>query len=274
VAIPWHRIFGMALTQYFAGTSWQVEVEVDLSVQQQRLDIVILHRTGESVEPVWPDGFGVPAPFNVLTFKATKDPLNAWALKELAAHGVYYRKLRSPNLDDLLPQEHFRLVAASMQFPRQLASQITLQPQGPGAYDVQWGTDVIRVLVLKEMPEAEQNVVWNLFSGEQERIARTVQQLKPRLRSWSGLLDNLLNFYGLEGIAMPYTMEDLEREVEERVLNKLTPEKALSHLSLEQLMERLSPEQRLKGLSMEEIEDYLNALKAAKQKTSREEPKP
>ena len=32
MAIPWHRIFGMALTQYFAGSSWQVDVEVDLSV--------------------------------------------------------------------------------------------------------------------------------------------------------------------------------------------------------------------------------------------------
>jgi hypothetical protein len=26
----------MALTQYFAGTDWQVDVEVDLSLQQQR----------------------------------------------------------------------------------------------------------------------------------------------------------------------------------------------------------------------------------------------
>jgi hypothetical protein len=29
MAIPWHRIFGMALTQYFAGTAWQVDVEVE-----------------------------------------------------------------------------------------------------------------------------------------------------------------------------------------------------------------------------------------------------
>jgi hypothetical protein len=27
MAIPWHRIFGMALTQYFAGTAWRVDVE-------------------------------------------------------------------------------------------------------------------------------------------------------------------------------------------------------------------------------------------------------
>ena len=48
MAIPWHRIFGMALTQYFADTAWQVDVEVDLSLQQQRLDIAILRRRDHS----------------------------------------------------------------------------------------------------------------------------------------------------------------------------------------------------------------------------------
>jgi hypothetical protein len=61
---PWHRIFGMALTQYFAGSAWQVDVEVDLSLQQQRLDLVILRRQGHSLEPRWPDGFGTPAEYN------------------------------------------------------------------------------------------------------------------------------------------------------------------------------------------------------------------
>ena len=69
MAIPWHRSFGMALTQYFAGTAWQVDVEVDLSLQQQRLDIVILRRLGLSPPPVWPDGFGTPADYNLLRSK-------------------------------------------------------------------------------------------------------------------------------------------------------------------------------------------------------------
>src|SRR5437660_1217569 len=102
-----------------------------------------------------------PAEYNLLTFKALKDPLAAWTLKELAGHGVNYRKFVSPDLDHLLPEDQFRLLAASMHFPRQLASRVTLQPRGPGAYDVMWGTDPIRILVLREMPEAEQNLVWN-----------------------------------------------------------------------------------------------------------------
>ena len=256
MAIPWHRIFGMALTHYFAGTAWQVDVEVDLSLQQQRLDIVILRRRDNSMAPVWPDGFGTPADYNLLTFKALKDPLDAWTLKELAGHAVNYRKYVSPDLDHLLPEDRFRLLAASMHFPRQLAGRVTLQPQGPGAYDVNWGTDTIRILVLREMPEAEQNVVWNLFSGDQQRIAAAFKRMQARLQSCSSLLNALLNFYGLEGIAMPYTMDDLEREVKERLLKEL------------------SPEERLEGLPLAEIETYLKKLKATQSKTTPEPPKP
>jgi hypothetical protein len=263
VAIPWHRIFGMALTQYFAGTAWQVDVEVDLSLQQQRLDLAIVRRSHDGPQPRWPDGLGIPADYNLLTFKALQDPLDAFAVKELAAHGVNYRKYISPDLNHLLPEEHFRLFAVSMRFPRSLAERVVLQPQGPGAYDVQWGTDTIRVLVLREMPEAEQNLVWNLFSGDQERIARAFQRLQPgQLQSWSSTVNQLLTFYGLEGMPMPYTMEDLEREVQERILGKMTPE---------QLLARLTPEQRLEGLSREQIENYLKKLKPASDRTS---PKP
>jgi hypothetical protein len=151
---------------------------------------------------------------------------------------------------------------------------------GGGAYDLIWGTDTIRILVLREMPEAEQNIVWNLFSGEEQRIATAFQRLQPRLQSWSSLLNELLGFYGLEGIAMPFTMEDFEREVEEKVLNKVTAEKLLAHLteeqrlkglSAEKRLEGLSAQERLEGLSAEEIENYLKKLK---DKSSPESPKP
>lgn len=267
MAIPWHRIFGMALTQHFAGTAWEVDVEVDLSLQQQRLDIAIVRRGHVHVAPVWPDGFGTPADYNLLTFKAIKDPLDAWALKELQAHGVNYRKYISPSLNRLLPESSFRLLAASMHFPRQLAGQITLQPQGPGAYDVLWGTDTIRILVLREMPEAEQNLVWNLFSGDQHRIATAFQRLQPRVHAWSAIVNDLLEYYGLEGIAMPYTTEDFEREVEQKVLKKLTPQQRLQGLSLEQRMQGLPPEALLAHIPLSEIEEYVRMQKSLQEKS-------
>jgi hypothetical protein len=46
----WHRLFGLLLTDFFSGSPFVVEVERDLSVQQQRLDAVILRRgRGRSV---------------------------------------------------------------------------------------------------------------------------------------------------------------------------------------------------------------------------------
>jgi len=275
MAIAWHRIFGMALTQYLAGTGWKVDVEVDLSLQQQRLDLVVLPRATPGPEPVWPDGFGTPAPYNLLTFKAPKDPLDAFALKELVAHSVSYRKWISPAPDRLLPESDIRLLAATMQYPRGLAGRIALRPQSPGAYDVQWGTDTIRVLVLHEMPAAAQNLLWNLFSGDPARIATAFQRMQAKRAPWSALVNQLLTHYGLEGMAMPYTMEDFEREVLEEALQKATPEQRLAglspeqlvrHLSPEQLVQHLSPEQLVQCLSSEEIERYLRTLQAARDK--------
>ena len=40
----WHRLFGLLLTDYFTGSPFVVEVERDLSVQQQLLDVVIVRR--------------------------------------------------------------------------------------------------------------------------------------------------------------------------------------------------------------------------------------
>jgi hypothetical protein len=40
----WHRLFGLLLTDFFTGSPFTVEVERDLSQQQQLLDVVIVRR--------------------------------------------------------------------------------------------------------------------------------------------------------------------------------------------------------------------------------------
>jgi hypothetical protein len=40
----WHRLFGLLLTDFFSGSPFRVEVERDLSVQQQFLDVTIVRR--------------------------------------------------------------------------------------------------------------------------------------------------------------------------------------------------------------------------------------
>ena len=42
--INWHRLFGLALTDFFTESAWVVELEKDLSLKRQLLDVVILRK--------------------------------------------------------------------------------------------------------------------------------------------------------------------------------------------------------------------------------------
>ena len=44
----WHRLFGLLLTDFFTSSPFRVDVERDLSVQQQLLDVVIVRGQGKT----------------------------------------------------------------------------------------------------------------------------------------------------------------------------------------------------------------------------------
>jgi hypothetical protein len=52
----WHRLFGLPLTDFFAGSPFTVEVERDLSAQQQLLDVVVVRRGRGRFAGRLPDG--------------------------------------------------------------------------------------------------------------------------------------------------------------------------------------------------------------------------
>ena len=64
-----------------------------------------------------------------------------------------------------------------------------------------------------------------------------------------------LEKYSLEGIAMPYTMEQFQKDYIKAHIGVLDPEEVLS---------KFKTEERLKGLRAEEIEFYLEKLKKGK----------
>src|SRR3954470_603040 len=91
----WHRLFGLLLADFFTGSPFVVEVERDLSVQQQLLDVVIVRRgPGEFAERL-PDGLEGLRTHNLITFKSHREALDAWTMLELIGHYVAYRKLVS-----------------------------------------------------------------------------------------------------------------------------------------------------------------------------------
>ena len=109
--IDWHRMFGLLLTDFFTGSSYVVEMEKDLSIMQQRLDVVVVRKGSEELaEPLF-DGMEDLVPHSLITFKSFHEALDDWSLKELTGHYVNYRKQVSKSLDNLLPEEELRLYA-------------------------------------------------------------------------------------------------------------------------------------------------------------------
>src|SRR5262249_33851293 len=149
--------------------------------------------------------------------------------------------------EDMLPEERFRLYAVCCRFPHNLAAAVTLAPTAlQGVYHCRRGTDLVRVVVVSELSEAEHNAPLRLFSAAVEQVAQAARSYRQRSERTSTLLRRLVEEYQSEGVDMPYTMEEFVQEF------------------LRDHVHELTPEERLKGLSVEEIENYLRKLRAAK----------
>ena len=80
----------------------------------------------------------------------------------------------------------------------------------------------------------------------------------------STVINQLLEQYALEGIAMPYTMEQFRKEYIKAHLGELDLDERLKGVDPKDVLSRFDPETRLKGLNLEQIEAYLKKLKKRK----------
>ncbi|HEV3257013.1 MAG TPA: hypothetical protein VG013_09055 [Gemmataceae bacterium] len=254
----WHRLFGLLLTDFFTGSPFTVEVERDLSQQQQLLDVVIVRRGRGRLIVRLPDGLDGLAAHNLITFKSHREALDGWAVRELVGHYVAYRKLVSPSPSELLPEDRFRLHAVCARFPHNLVGQVPWQKRQAGVYDCRWGTDVVRVVVAGELPREAHNAPLHLFSASPELVGFGQGAYRPRLEHTSLLLRQLFETLQGEGFAMSFTMEDFKREYFKEHFAKLTPEEQRD------VLQALPPEKRLAGLSEEQIRQYLDRLAAGR----------
>jgi hypothetical protein len=238
----WHRLFGLILTDFFTNSPFSVELEKDLSVKKQLLDVVILRKRPGPFNERLPDGLDNLVEHNLITFKSHQEALDDWALKELTGHYVNYRKQVSPAREELLPEEAFHLYAVCARYPHNLAGQVPWAAVEQGVYECRRGTDVIRVLVLRQLPQSEHNAMLHLFSASQEQIRYGVEHYRQRSDETSSLLLRLFENYQREGLNMPYTMADFRRDFVKDHLKDLTPEERLEGLSAEELLKGLSPE--------------------------------
>jgi hypothetical protein len=227
-----------------------VEVERDLSQQQQLLDVVIVRRGRGRFAGVLPDGLGDLAEHNLISFKSHREALDGWAMKELIGHYVACRKLVSPSPSDLLPEERFRLYAVCARFPHNLSERVPWQARQAGVYDCRWGLDAVRVVVAGQLPREARNAPLHLFSASPELVGFAGGAYRRRSEQTSRLLGQLFENLRAEGFTVSFTMKDFNRQYVKEHFARLPPEEQ------EEVLRSLPPELRLAGLSEEEIQQY------------------
>jgi hypothetical protein len=247
----WHRLFGLLLTDLFTDSPFTVEVERDLSVQQQFLDVVIVRKGEGEFNGTLPDGLGDLAAHNLITFKSHHEALDRWAMKELVAHSVAYRKFVSPKPTELLPEDAFRLYAVCARSPQDLPGRVPWQKCQDGVYDCLWGTDSVRVVVAGELPRKPRNAPLHLFSASPQLIGFGQGAYQRRSSYTSQLLGRLFGRLKEERFAMAYTWLDFERDYAKKYFPQLSPEEQ------QEVLCTLPVEVRLGGLTEDQIRAYL-----------------
>jgi len=202
----WHRWFGASWRDFVDGQPVTVEVEMDTSLQQQFLDVVLIRREGELTLEM-PDVFDDFGAHNLISFKSFWEPLHADALEELLAHAVAYRKLAGPADGGLLPRGEVRRYAVSARFPQEMAREVDLRQLGEGVYEARHFTGTLRVIVLGRLPMTPRNAAILRFSADEERWRYAERTYVPRSPNGSSLLRELFEGYQAGGLPMPYTLE-------------------------------------------------------------------
>ncbi len=266
--INWHRLFGLLLIDYFSDRGFRVELERDLSFKRQHLDVVIIEQKDKKVDlSDICDGFDNLGRHNLLSYKSKRQSLNFWALEELIGHYVNYRKLAAPTK---IKAEDIRLYAVSTRYPAQLLSAVSPKEIISGVYVIRVLSRDIRVLVLSRLPLAQRNAVLAFFSFDADKVRFALENYRWRMDDGSTVINQLLEKYSLEGLTMPYTMEQFRKEYikahlgdldPEEILSRFKPDERLKGLKPHERLKGLKPHERLKGLKPEEIETYLKKLK-------------
>ncbi|EDN70357.1 hypothetical protein BGP_3462 [Beggiatoa sp. PS] len=261
----WHRLFGITLVDYFTDSNYQVELEKDLSLQQQYLDVIIIEQTEEQALLAVPDGLENLNKHNLLTYKSHQESLDSWALDELIGHYVNYRKQESPlekKQKQWIPETDFQLYAITTHYPRKLAKQYPLDKIKAGVYELDWGSKRIRIIVLSQMSKTPNNTLWQLFSSVADQFDYAKTHHHWHNPTMSSIINRLYEHYQMEGLFMSYTIEDYIKETQQQVLNSLTPEERLKGIPVQEVAKALPVKELVKAIPLDVIEEHLMNVKS------------
>ncbi len=187
--------------------------------------------------------------------------MDRWALLELIGHFVNYRKQVSPSLHTLLPEGDFQLFAVCARFPSYLAQDVELQPVRAGVYDILGFGLRIRLIVVNQLPQEDQNAMLHLFSAREELIRYGQEHYRPHSAESSTLLYQLLRVYS-EDQAMSDKLKEFVRQSIDELLKELPAEERLKGLPAKERLKGLSAEESIEALSPEALQLLARRFKA------------
>lgn len=120
--------------------------------------------------------------------------------------------------------------------------------------------------MLNQVSKVERNALWQLFSGVMEKVQYGASNYRWRRTDNSTVFNGLYQHYQIEGIAMPYTLEDYYKDFTRKYLDHLTTEERLKGLPVEERLKGLPAEALLQRLPAKDIEAYLKKLRQRKRK--------
>ncbi len=126
-------------------------------------------------------------------------------------------------------------------------------------YQLHWGSDTIRVIVLSQISSAPKNDLWQLFSHRRPQVELACRRYHPHHQEQgTAVIRRIVEAYQLEFPDMAYTFEQFTKEFVADHLNLLSADEVLKRFSADQKLKGLSPDEKLKDLSPDDIVDHLS----------------
>ena len=105
-------------------------------------------------------------------------------------------------------------------------------------------TGPIRVIMVHELPQEENNSLLHLFSSRMDLLRYGATHYRVRSEETSTLLLQLFERYRMEARLMPDALEQFAKETMDELLKKYPAEEFLERLSVDELWAALRPDKR------------------------------
>lgn len=242
------------------GLPFRVIQELELAQIKQRLDAAIIRGEATQTQVEWrnlPDGLTDLADHNIVTYKSIRESLGPPAMWELVSNAVLYAKQewKKKSSKAIKSIHTMRLIAVATHRPAWLDGATVQSTALSGIYEVEF-----LGLTIRETERMPRNSLWRLLSGDGDLVSFGIKHYQMHDAALYNILNELKRNYAMEGIEMPYTIEDYKREAARELLGRMSPKEVLEIVPGRELLQSMSAEERLEGMSREEIEAYLEQL--------------